>query len=173
MEMQKVQAHLIRIPSANHLPTEQRCPAFLMPQKLNTPEPQALYPSPSDIQSAENIQKSSHITGKIVLLCTVVYNSVSRQQPQQSLCFISPPQPSNGLTNNWDICGVLESTSLSLGAQQGSYAIQEVIMHSTSSFTNKTKPHSFYTAHKLKKIYISGKDCFAWKKEKMQQKSTE
>lgn len=69
MEMQKVQAHLIRMPSANHLPTEQRCPAFLMPQKLSIPEPQALYPSPSDSQSAENFQKSFHITGKIALLC--------------------------------------------------------------------------------------------------------
>lgn len=85
-------------------------------------------------------------------------------------CFISLPQPSNGLTNNWDICGALESTSLSLGAQQGSYAIQEVIMHSTSSFKNKTKPHSFYTAHKLKKKK-SGKDCFGWKKEKCSRKA--
>lgn len=53
----KVQAHLIRIPPAGHPPTEQRCPAFIIPQKLSIPEPQPLYPSPLTAR-AQKISKN-------------------------------------------------------------------------------------------------------------------
>lgn len=135
---------------AIHLPTEQRRPAFIISQKLLASQNCKLcttyltQPKCRKFQKRTllyvNYRKTSPALQKWLTIVTLDNQDFSLNNPS---CFISLPQPSNVLTNSCCIYGALASTSLSLGAQQCSYTIQELIMLSRSSL--KKRPQENHT----------------------------